>query len=203
MGSSNCEFVAAERATRLPCGANFKTVGDRWRARRYPRHGREIVDRLEPVEVDQHDREFVECDLAQRCFQRFGEQAAVGEAGQRIMAGGRFRKLLSHQTRLDRAAQLDRLPHHRGEGADADKEREQDQAEQMPLDAEAFQRGGHARDLGEVPATCSQRHQREEFIQLVRPTGLATRAGHKAILSAVVQSDIASGLAVELNKGGK
>ena len=48
-----------------------------------------VVDRLEPVEVDEEHREPGPCPVGARqaVFERVGEQAAAGQAGERVVEG--------------------------------------------------------------------------------------------------------------------
>ena len=139
----------------------------------------DIVDRLEAVEINQHHRESLGARRLERGLQRFGKEASIGEARERVVTRRGFGELLGHESSLNRPPQLKRFAHHGDQRADADAESEQNEAEEMPLDAQSLERFRHAPGLGEVPATGPQRHQRQELVKLVRSIGLATKAGHR------------------------
>ena len=79
------EFVAAETSHRIDAAHHaLQALGHRAQQRVADRMAERIVDALEAVEIEEHDRELVAA--AERLFHLVAEQHAVRQIGERVVA---------------------------------------------------------------------------------------------------------------------
>ena len=99
------------------------------------------------------------------------EQAPVGEAGQRVMAGDRLGLRLGRHARPHRLAQHERLADRRGEHAEAHAGGQHDEVHEAVPAGEAGGDLEEAEPLARDPETGADRHEAQELEELALSPG--------------------------------